>query len=135
METPFALARADGLLLRVNHTFAQLIDIPADELVQKRLSIYDLMTEESSINFVEKVAVLVCDRSLETIYSALSLVRGGVINEDRVLRGQVKDCLLSLKMLYDQNRLPIIFVLTVIPMDVTTSPQQPELEGHETSPF
>lgn len=129
------MARGDGLLLRANYTFAKLVDISADELVQKRLSIYDLMTEESSVNFVEKVAVLASDRSLESVYSALSLVRGGVANEDRALQGQVKDCLLSLKLLYDQNRLPCVFVMTVIPMDNATSPPQQELEGESVSPF
>lgn len=119
------LARADGLLLRVNYSFAQLVDVPAEELVQKRLSIYDLMSEESSVNFVEKVAILTVDRSLESIYSAMSVVCGGIANEDRALRGQVKNCLLSLKLLYDQNRIPCVFVITAIPLgDATLSEQQ-----------
>lgn len=123
------LTRADGLLLRVNRPFARLVDVPAEEIVQKGLSVYDLMTEESTVNFVEKVSVLASHRSLESIYSVLSLVCGGIVNEDRSLQGQVRRCLLSLKLLYDQNRLPCVFVVSMLPVDGPAfCDQQPKLE-------
>ncbi|CAI4860255.1 CRB_1a_G0054630.mRNA.1.CDS.1 [Saccharomyces cerevisiae] len=57
MSMPACLCRRTGEIYRANKEFASLVDCTVDDLRDGKLAIYELMTEESAVNFWGKIRV------------------------------------------------------------------------------
>ncbi|KAJ3162510.1 hypothetical protein HDU88_006669 [Geranomyces variabilis] len=78
MGIPSALWRRDGQIHRANKEFAQLVGLPVEQLRDGKTCIYELMTEDSAVNYWEKYGDVAFDPAQKAVLTSCVLVdRGG----------------------------------------------------------
>lgn len=73
MSIPACLWRRTGEIYRANKEFASLVDCTVDDLRDGRLAIYELMTEESAVNFWEKYGSIAFDKGQKAVLTSCNL--------------------------------------------------------------
>lgn len=73
MAIPACLWRRTGEIYRGNKEFASLVEVPMDELKNGKLTIYELMTEESSVNYWEKYGSIAFDKTQKAVLTSCNL--------------------------------------------------------------
>ncbi|KAJ1911225.1 Transcription factor [Tieghemiomyces parasiticus] len=84
---PACLWRRTGEIYKANKEFANLIKVPLSELKEGRLSIYELMMEESAVNYWEKYGNIAFDASQKAVLTSCILqqpadLNDGLVNSD-----------------------------------------------------
>ncbi|KAJ3148038.1 hypothetical protein HDU86_007606 [Geranomyces michiganensis] len=78
MGIPAALWRRDGQIHRANKEFAQLVGLPVEQLRDGKTCIYELMTEDSAVNYWEKYGDVAFDPAQKAVLTSCVLIdRGG----------------------------------------------------------
>ncbi|KAJ3114974.1 hypothetical protein HK100_001504 [Physocladia obscura] len=117
MGIPSCLWRRTGEIWKCNKEFAQLVGIPMDQLKEGRLSIYELMSEESAVNYWEKYGNIAFDAGQKAILTSCILKKpddDGVAAALRTAREGV-NCCFSFTIRRDRYSIPIIIAGNFLP--------------------
>ncbi|QLQ81467.1 hypothetical protein HG537_0F02280 [Torulaspora globosa] len=108
MSMPACLWRRTGEIYRANKEFASLVDCTVDDLRDGTLAIYELMTEESAVNFWEKYGSIAFDKGQKAVLTSCNL---------RTRDGRRKrPCCFSFTIRRDRYNIPICIVGNFIPI-------------------
>lgn len=73
MAIPACLWRRTGEIYRGNKEFAGLVEVSVDDLRDGKLAIYELMSEESAVNYWEKYGSIAFDPSQKAVLTSCNL--------------------------------------------------------------
>ncbi|RKP28666.1 hypothetical protein METBISCDRAFT_2606, partial [Metschnikowia bicuspidata] len=73
MAIPACLWRRTGEIYRGNKEFASLVGVTTDDLKDGKLAIYELMSEESAVNFWEKYGAIAFDKGQKAVLTSCNL--------------------------------------------------------------
>lgn len=108
MSMPACLCRRTGEIYRANKEFASLVDCTVDDLRDGKLAIYELMTEESAVNFWEKYGSIAFDKGQKAVLTSCSLrTKDGICK---------RPCCFSFTIRRDRYNIPICIVGNFIPL-------------------
>ncbi|GMM28024.1 Rds2 protein [Martiniozyma asiatica (nom. inval.)] len=108
MAIPACLWRRTGEIYRGNKEFASLVEVNIDDLKNGKLTIYELMTEESSVNFWEKYGAIAFDKTQKAVLTSCNL---------RTKDGRrKKNCCFSFTIRRDRYNIPSAIVGNFIPV-------------------
>ncbi|GAV54956.1 hypothetical protein ZYGR_0AS02790 [Zygosaccharomyces rouxii] len=108
MSMPACLWRRTGEIYRANKEFANLVDCGVEDLIEGKLAIYELMTEESAVNFWEKYGSIAFDKGQKAVLTSCNL---------RTRDGRRKrPCCFSFTIRRDRYNIPICIVGNFIPI-------------------
>lgn len=108
MSMPACLWRRTGEIYRANKEFGSLVDCTVDDLRDGKLAIYELMTEESAVNFWEKYGSIAFDKGQKAVLTSCNL---------RTRDGRKKrPCCFSFTIRRDRYNIPICIVGNFIPI-------------------
>lgn len=108
MAIPACLWRRTGEIYRGNKEFASLVDVSIEDLKNGKLTIYELMTEESSVNFWEKYGSIAFDKTQKAVLTSCNL---------RTKDGRKKkNCCFSFTIRRDRYNIPSCIVGNFIPI-------------------
>ncbi|KAH3673671.1 hypothetical protein WICMUC_003574 [Wickerhamomyces mucosus] len=109
MAIPACLWRRTGEIYRGNKEFAQLVEVSADDLKDGKLAIYELMSEESAVNFWEKYGAIAFDKGQKAVLTSCNL---------RTRDGRKrKTCCFSFTIRRDRYNIPSCIVGNFIPIN------------------
>lgn len=108
MSMPACLWRRTGEIYRGNKEFASLVDCKVDDLRDGKLAIYELMSEESAVNFWEKYGSIAFDKGQKAVLTSCNL---------RTRDGRHRrPCCFSFTIRRDRYNIPICIVGNFIPI-------------------
>ncbi|CAM9013217.1 unnamed protein product [Wickerhamomyces anomalus] len=108
MAIPACLWRRTGEIYRGNKEFASLVEVNADDLRDGKLAIYELMSEESAVNFWEKYGAIAFDKGQKAVLTSCNLrTRDG---------RRRKTCCFSFTIRRDRYNIPSCIVGNFIPI-------------------
>ncbi|VEU19620.1 DEKNAAC100890 [Brettanomyces naardenensis] len=108
MAIPACLWRRTGEIYRGNKEFASLVEVSIDDLKNGKLAIYELMTEESSVNFWEKYGAIAFDKTQKAVLTSCNLrTKDGL---------RKKNCCFSFTIRRDRYNIPSCIVGNFIPI-------------------
>ncbi|ODQ80716.1 hypothetical protein BABINDRAFT_60738 [Babjeviella inositovora NRRL Y-12698] len=109
MAIPACLWRRTGEIYRGNKEFASLVEVSVDELKDGKLAIYELMSEESAVNFWEKYGAIAFDKGQKAVLTSCNL---------RTRDGRKRRaCCFSFTIRRDRYNIPSCIVGNFIPID------------------
>lgn len=109
MAIPACLWRRTGEIYRGNKEFASLVGVTTDDLKDGKLAIYELMSEESAVNFWEKYGAIAFDKGQKAVLTSCKL---------RTKDGfKLKSCCFSFTIRRDRYNIPSCIVGNFIPID------------------
>lgn len=109
MAIPACLWRRTGEIYRGNKEFASLVGVLTDDLKDGKLAIYELMSEESAVNFWEKYGAIAFDKGQKAVLTSCNLR-----TKDGIKR---KSCCFSFTIRRDRYNIPSCIVGNFIPID------------------
>ncbi|WPK22908.1 hypothetical protein PUMCH_000130 [Australozyma saopauloensis] len=109
MAIPACLWRRTGEIYRGNKEFASLVGVSTDDLKDGKLAIYELMSEESAVNFWEKYGAIAFDKGQKAVLTSCNLR-----TKDGFKR---KSCCFSFTIRRDRYNIPSCIVGNFIPID------------------
>lgn len=109
MAIPACLWRRTGEIYRGNKEFASLVGVTTDDLKDGKLAIYELMNEESAVNFWEKYGAIAFDKGQKAVLTSCNLR-----TKDGFKR---KSCCFSFTIRRDRYNIPSCIVGNFIPTD------------------
>lgn len=109
MAIPACLWRRTGEIYRGNKEFASLVGVMTDDLKDGKLAIYELMSEESAVNFWEKYGAIAFDKGQKAVLTSCNLR-----TKDGLKR---KSCCFSFTIRRDRYNIPSCIVGNFIPID------------------
>lgn len=109
MAIPACLWRRTGEIYRGNKEFASLVGVSTDDLKDGKLAIYEVMSEESAVNFWEKYGAIAFDKGQKAVLTSCNLrTRDGL---------KRKNCCFSFTIRRDRYNIPSCIVGNFIPID------------------
>lgn len=109
MAIPACLWRRTGEIYRGNKEFASLVEVSTDDLRDGKLAIYELMSEESAVNFWEKYGAIAFDKGQKAVLTSCNL---------RTRDGRKrKTCCFSFTIRRDRYNIPSCIVGNFIPIN------------------
>ncbi|KAJ3031674.1 UNVERIFIED_CONTAM: hypothetical protein HDU68_001191 [Siphonaria sp. JEL0065] len=118
MGIPSCLWRRTGEIWKCNKEFAELVGLPMEDLKDGKLSIYELMSEESAVNYWEKYGNIAFDAGQKAILTSCILKKpdeDGASAAARTLREGVS-CCFSFTIRRDRYSIPIIIAGNFLPV-------------------
>lgn len=109
MAIPACLWRRTGEIYRGNKEFASLVGVTTDDLKDGKLAIYELMSEESAVNFWEKYGAIAFDKGQKAVLTSCNLR-----TKDGFKR---KSCCFSFTIRRDRYNIPSCIVGNFIPIE------------------
>lgn len=109
MAIPACLWRRTGEIYRGNKEFASLVGVTTDDLKDGKLAIYELMSEESAVNFWEKYGAIAFDKGQKAVLTSCNLR-----TKDGYKR---KSCCFSFTIRRDRYNIPSCIVGNFIPIE------------------
>lgn len=83
MGIPACLWRRTGEIFKGNREFAELVGIPYEQLRDGKLAIYELMAEDSAVNFWEKYGSIAFDPGQKAVLTSCVLVNQAKLKRHR----------------------------------------------------
>ncbi|KAI9301768.1 hypothetical protein BJ944DRAFT_257406 [Cunninghamella echinulata] len=110
MAIPACLWRRTGEIYKGNKEFATLIDVSVDELRDGRMCIYEIMAEESTVNYWEKYGNIAFDPRQKAVLTSC-LIR-------HQTKPMVMSCCFSFTVRRDKYNIPTIIVGNFLPIEI-----------------
>lgn len=107
MSMPACLWRRTGEIYRANKEFASIVGRTVDDLRDGKFAIYELMNEESSVNYWEKYGSIAFDKGQKAVLTTCSLRNG---DKEEV------ECCFSFTIRRDRYNMPMCIVGNFIPI-------------------
>lgn len=108
MSMPACIWRRTGEIYRANKEFASLVNCPVNLLRDGKLAIYELMNEDSTVNYWEKYGSIAFDQGQKTVLTSCTLL-------DKI-NGNERQCCFSFTIRRDRYNIPICIVGNFIPI-------------------
>ncbi|KAG2174780.1 hypothetical protein INT43_005842 [Umbelopsis isabellina] len=112
MGIPACLWRRTGEIYRGNKEFAQLVNVPIEMLREGRLCIYQLMAEESAVNYWEKYGNIAFDAGQKAVLTSCLLKNPDPENTS------VMSCCFSFTIRRDKYNIPTVIVGNFLPVQL-----------------
>ncbi|KAI9280188.1 hypothetical protein BC943DRAFT_331295 [Umbelopsis sp. AD052] len=112
MGIPACLWRRTGEIYRGNKEFAQLVNVPIQMLREGRLCIYELMAEESAVNYWEKYGNIAFDAGQKAVLTSCLLKNPEPENTS------VMSCCFSFTIRRDKYNIPTVIVGNFLPVQL-----------------
>ncbi|ORX98975.1 hypothetical protein K493DRAFT_329211 [Basidiobolus meristosporus CBS 931.73] len=109
MGIPACLWRRTGEIYKGNKEFAYLVGIPIEMLCEGKLCIYELMTEESAVNYWEKYGNIAFDAGQKAVLTSCYLKKPEDID------GNAMSCCFSFTIRRDKYNMPTGIVGNFLP--------------------
>ncbi|GAA6019453.1 hypothetical protein JCM10207_001393 [Rhodosporidiobolus poonsookiae] len=90
MGIPSCLWRRTGEIYKGNKEFAALVGVPIEHLQGGKLAIYELMAEESAVNYWEKYGNVAFDQGQKAVLTSCVLINQAVLSRKRKRAGADK---------------------------------------------
>ncbi|KAI9332194.1 hypothetical protein BDR26DRAFT_824045 [Obelidium mucronatum] len=119
MGIPSCLWRRTGEIWKCNKEFAELVGLPMDELKDGKLSIYELMSEESAVNYWEKYGNIAFDAGQKAILTSCILKKPDDDGAPAAAQTQQREgvsCCFSFTIRRDRYSIPIIIAGNFLPV-------------------
>ncbi|KAJ3165958.1 hypothetical protein HDU88_003833 [Geranomyces variabilis] len=115
MGMPQCLWRRDGRIYKANKEFAQLVKLPVEQLRDGKTSIYELMTEESTVNYWEKYGDVAFDPGQKAVLTSCVLVdpatapaAGDLAESPSPASLEQRPCCFSFTIRRDEYNIPLL---------------------------
>ncbi|ORX58934.1 hypothetical protein DM01DRAFT_1209538 [Hesseltinella vesiculosa] len=109
MAIPACLWRRTGEIYKGNKEFATLIDVSVDDLRDGRMCIYEIMAEESTVNYWEKYGNIAFDAKQKAVLTSC------LIRQQK--KSTILSCCFSFTVRRDKFNIPTIIVGNFLPID------------------
>ncbi|KAI9495247.1 hypothetical protein BDB00DRAFT_760486 [Zychaea mexicana] len=110
MGIPACLWRRTGEIYKGNKEFASLVNVPIENLREGRLCIYELMAEESAVNYWEKYGNIAFDPGQKAVLTSCLLKNPDPDNTN------VISCCFSFTIRRDKYNIPTVIVGNFLPV-------------------
>jgi len=111
MAVPACLWRRTGEIYRGNKEMAELVGVPVDRLRDGKISLHEILTEESLVRYWEEFGTIAFDQDHDTLLTACELR-----NPTDDSASTVK-CCFSFMIRRDEHELPTVLVGNFLPHD------------------
>ncbi|ORX44795.1 hypothetical protein DM01DRAFT_1340311 [Hesseltinella vesiculosa] len=112
MGIPACLWRRTGEIYKGNKEFASLVNVPIETLREGRLCIYELMAEESAVNYWEKYGNIAFDPGQKAVLTSCLLKNPDPDNTN------VISCCFSFTIRRDKYNIPTVIVGNFLPVQL-----------------
>jgi len=112
MGIPACLWRRTGEIYKGNKEFAALVNVPLEMLREGRLCIYELMAEESAVNYWEKYGNIAFDAGQKAVLTSCLLKNPDPENQN------VISCCFSFTIRRDKYNIPTVIVGNFLPVSL-----------------
>ncbi|KAF7726474.1 hypothetical protein EC973_008709 [Apophysomyces ossiformis] len=112
MGIPACLWRRTGEIYKGNKEFASLVNVPIETLREGRLCIYELMAEESAVNYWEKYGNIAFDPGQKAVLTSCLLKSPDPENTS------VMSCCFSFTIRRDKYNIPTVIVGNFLPVQL-----------------
>lgn len=112
MGVPACLWRRTGEIYKGNKEFASLVGVPIEKLREGRLCIYQLMAEESAVNYWEKYGNIAFDAGQKAVLTSC-LLRNPDPDSNSVI-----SCCFSFTIRRDKYNIPTVIVGNFLPVQL-----------------
>ncbi|BFZ64487.1 Transcription factor [Saitoella coloradoensis] len=124
ISVPACLWRRTGEIFRGNKEFAQLIGVPVEMLRDGRLAIYELMAEDSAVNYWEKYGNIAFDGGQKAVLTSCILKtnqgQGQGAGGANGAQAGVLSCCFSFTIRRDRYNIPSCIIGNFIPINLTS---------------
>ncbi|KAI9266459.1 hypothetical protein BDA99DRAFT_436591 [Phascolomyces articulosus] len=110
MAVPACLWRRTGEIYKGNKEFASLIDVPVEKLRDGQLCIYEIMAEDSTVNYWEKYGNIAFDAKQKAVLTSCLL--------KHQTKGVVMPCCFSFTIRRDKYNMQTIIVGNFLPIEI-----------------
>ncbi|KAK9240992.1 hypothetical protein V1525DRAFT_393386 [Lipomyces kononenkoae] len=107
MAIPACLWRRTGEIYRGNKEFAALVEVPVEELRDGKLAIYELLSEDSAVNYWEKYGNIAFDSGQKAVLTSCTL---------KSRDGTRRACCFSFTIRRDRYNIPSCIIGNFIPI-------------------
>ncbi|KAK9465044.1 hypothetical protein V1512DRAFT_77743 [Lipomyces arxii] len=107
MAIPACLWRRTGEIYRGNKEFAALVEVPVEELRDGKLAIYEMLSEDSAVNYWEKYGNIAFDSGQKAVLTSCTL---------KARDGTRRSCCFSFTIRRDRYNIPSCIIGNFIPI-------------------
>jgi len=111
MAVPACLWRRTGEIFRGNKEFAELINVPIEQMRDGKLAIYELVVEESAVSYWQKFGTIAFDTSQKAMLTSCHLK-----NPDPNAPDKLIPCCFSFTIRRDQFDIPALIIGNFMPI-------------------
>ncbi|KAI2642015.1 hypothetical protein GGS21DRAFT_500818 [Xylaria nigripes] len=112
MAIPACCWRRSGEIFRGNKEMAELIHVPVEMLRDGKISLHEIMTEDSLVRYWEEFGTIAFDPTHDTLLTACALK-----NPDDRSHDPVINCCFSFMIRKDEHKIPSLIVGNFLPHD------------------
>ncbi|KAI8625468.1 hypothetical protein F5Y19DRAFT_467078 [Xylariaceae sp. FL1651] len=112
MAVPACCWRRSGEIFRGNKEMAELIHVPVERLRDGKISLHEIMTEESLVRYWEEFGTIAFDAAHDTLLTACALK-----NPDDRSNDPTVNCCFSFMIRRDDHKIPSLIVGNFLPHD------------------
>lgn len=131
VNVPMVFMSWSGGILKATDSFGLLVGLSPEQLVTDKWFIYELLTADSLINYIEKIASISADPSTQAVVTGCVLVKRGLrhlthngqlaltpfswdleLSDERLIRAS-----LSASIKKDSFGLPVVIIVSFIPLE------------------
>ncbi|KAI3327672.1 hypothetical protein HD806DRAFT_483589 [Xylariaceae sp. AK1471] len=112
MAVPACCWRRSGEIFRGNKEMAELIHVPVERLRDGKISLHEVMTEDSLVRYWEEFGTIAFDPAHDTLLTACALK-----NPDDRSNDPIVNCCFSFMIRRDHHKIPSLIVGNFLPHD------------------
>ncbi|KAJ1325116.1 RNA polymerase II-specific transcription factor-like protein [Microdochium nivale] len=112
MAVPACCWRRTGEIVRGNREMAELIHVPTDSLRDAKLSLHEILTEDSLVRYWEEFGTIAFDPAHDTLLTACALK-----SPDDQSKDPIVNCCFSFMIRRDEHKIPSLIVGNFLPHD------------------
>ncbi|TEA13067.1 Zinc cluster transcription factor acuM [Colletotrichum sidae] len=112
MAIPACCWRRTGEIFRGNNEMAELLHVPVESLRDGKISLHEILTEESLVRYWEEFGTIAFDPSHDTLLTACTLK-----NPDDKATDPVTNCCFSFMIQRDNHKIPTLIIGNFLPND------------------
>ncbi|TDZ15113.1 Zinc cluster transcription factor acuM [Colletotrichum orbiculare MAFF 240422] len=112
MAVPACCWRRTGEIFRGNNEMAELLHVPVESLRDGKISLHEILTEESLVRYWEEFGTIAFDPSHDTLLTACTLK-----NPDDKATDPVTNCCFSFMIQRDNHKIPTLIIGNFLPND------------------
>ncbi|KAK1622570.1 transcriptional regulator [Colletotrichum phormii] len=113
MAVPACCWRRTGEIFRGNNEMAELLHVPVENLRDGKISLHEILTEESLVRYWEEFGTIAFDPAHDTLLTACTLK-----NPDDKATDPVVHCCFSFMIQRDNHKIPTLIVGNFLPNDL-----------------
>ncbi|KAF0331301.1 transcriptional regulator [Colletotrichum asianum] len=117
MAVPACCWRRTGEIFRGNNEMAELLHVPVENLRDGKISLHEILTEESLVRYWEEFGTIAFDPAHDTLLTACTLKSPDDKSTDPVI-----NCCFSFMIQRDNHKIPTLIIGNFLPNDLPARP-------------